>query len=536
MSMKYRWRTTPYHHQVAAVKQALRQLYKTGGFALLMEPRTGKTKVAIDLAGIMHQKGDVQRVLVVCPINVMDVWIREIRHHFPFKCRITVWDKLGRKELVLPRWNSTMEFVIVNYDAFSAPGRIRGREPDVELEDGTVVRGAIIRSNSRGGRYDMKKKLRQWQPQLMVLDESHRIKTPSSRKTRTLWSIAWLEKRTGETIALVPYRLALTGTVLTKKKRIFDIWTQWKFVNRFSPLVWDKRFGAPITLEEFKQGFAVWTRRRGFPQWLRNRPHAEERLRTMLHRESFAVTRDECFDLPARLDPVLIPVPLEESAPYYDKMAEEMVAYLTKKEFTWAKIPLVLRLRLSQLTSGIAKTEPTPQYPQGRLVRVGREKLRMLEDFAVDQFEADEKLVIGAQFRGDISSIRAMMRRLKVPCFELHGGVDRHERTRGITEFNKIDGAAVMLAQPAAASEGIDLRSASTLVWFSLTDSWVNYQQFEDRIALSGKACRYVYLLGQGTVDEVKYEGLQEDGDVARRITESPERLLRNFKNDEIYK
>jgi len=212
------------------------------------------------------------------------------------------------------------------------------------------------------------------------------------------------------------------------------------------------------------------------------------------------------------------------------------VVYLTDKEFTWAKIPLVLRLRLSQLTSGIAKTEPTKRFPNGRLVRIGREKLRYLEDFCLDQFEADEKIVIGAQFRGDITSIRQLMQKLKVPCFELHGKVDRHERTRGIAEFNKVSGAAVMLCQPAAASEGIDLRSASTLVWFSLTDSWVNYQQFEDRIALSGKACRYVYLLGEGTVDEVKYESLQQDGDVARRITESPERLLRNYRNESIYK
>jgi SNF2 family DNA or RNA helicase len=523
--MKYRWKTRPYRHQVAAVKAALPQLYETGGFGLLMEPRTGKTKVAIDLAAIMHQKGDVQRVLVVCPINVMDVWIREIQHHFPFKCRITVWDKKGRKEIDLPRWNSVLEFVIVNYDAFSAPGRIRKRTKE-----------GIIRSESRGGRYDMKRNLRKWQPQLMILDESHRIKTPSSVKTLTLWGIAWIERRNGKVEPLVPYRLAMTGTVLTKKKRIFDIWSQWKFVNRFSPLVWDDEFQMPITLEEFKGKYAYFTARSKYSVWRRNKPGAEERLRRMIHQESFAVTRDECFDLPTRLDPVLIPVPLEESAPYYDKMAEEMVAYLTEREFTWAKIPLVLRLRLSQITSGIAKTEPTPRYPEGRLVRIGKEKLRMLEDFAVDQFEADEKLVIGAQFRGDISSIKAMMKRLGVPCFELHGGVGRHERTRGIAEFNQIEGAAVMLAQPAAASEGIDLRTASTLIWFSLTDSWVNYRQFEDRIALSGKACRYVYLLAEGTVDELKYEGLQDDGDMARRITESPERLLRNFREEDIYK
>jgi SNF2 family DNA or RNA helicase len=513
---KYRWKTTPYRHQVAAVKEALPKLYETGAFALLMEPRTGKTKTALDLAGILHQRGDVQRVLIVCPINVMDVWVREIRHHFPFSCRITMWDKAGRKVLSLPHWSSNLvDFVLVNYDAFSAPGKIQSRDEY----------GGIKRSKSRGGRYDMKKAFKKWQPHLMILDESHRIKTPSSKKTTAIWSLAW----NGNNEPLVPFRLILTGTVLTKKKRIFDIYSQWKFLDRNSELVRGR------TLGDFKTEFSVWTKRNGYPQWLRNRPHAERRLRRLLHEQSFAITREECYDLPPRLDPVLIPVELEESAKYYDEMAAEMVAQLEGEEFTWAKIPLVQRLRLSQITSGIAKTEPTEQYPEGRLVRVGSEKLRMLEDLLYDQFEADEKVVIGAQYRGDIAGIQALITKMKIPQFAIHGGVSRDDRTLGIAEFAKVQGAAAMVCQPAAASEGIDLRSAATMVWFSLTDSWVHYQQFEDRIALSDRACRYIYLLAKGTIDEVKYESLQEDGDVARRITESPNILLRNFKKHDIY-
>jgi len=513
---KYKWRVRPYRHQVAAVKATLRKLYETGGYALLMEPRTGKTKVAIDTAAIMHRKGDVQRVLVICPINAMDVWISEIRKNCPYRFRITVWDKRGRKVFNLPAWNSILDFVIINYDAFGTPGRIRHRDD----------KGNIIRSRSRGGRYDMRREVRKWQPHLVVLDESHRIKTPSSKRTRTIWGIGWQDKLKPRphSIPLVPYRLILTGTVMTKKKRIFDIYSQWQFVNRQSPLVKGK------TLADFKNEFSVWTERRGYPQWLRNRPGAERRLRALLHRESFAVARSECYDLPARFNPVLIKVPLEESAKYYDEMAEEMVAKISEGEFTWAKIPLVQRLRLSQLTSGIAKTEPTPQYPEGRLVRIGKEKLKYLEDFLYDQFEAGEKVVIGAQFRGDISAIVALIRKLRVPCFEIHGGISRPERTMGIARFAQVEGAAAMICQPSAASEAIDLSSAATVVWYSLTDSWVHFQQFEDRIALSSRATRYVYLIAENTVDEIKYQSLMDDGDIARRITESPQLLLRNFK------
>lgn len=511
--MKYRWKTRPYRHQVAAVKQAIPQLRKTGGFALLMEPRTGKTKVAIDLASIFKMTGEVSRVVVIMPVGVMDVWIDEIRKHCPHRCRITVWDKKGRKVFDLPKWRSdVLDFVLVNYEAFSAPGAIRFRDDD----------GEIVRSRSRGGRFTIKKLILKWKPDMIILDESHRIKTPSSVKTRTIWSLAW-KGDTNE--PLCPMRLILTGTVMTKKKRVFDIWSQWRFVNRNSKLV------KGIPLKEFKEHYAIWTQRKGFNQWLRNRTDRVDKLRDRLHAEAFAVTRDECYDLPPRLDPVILPVELEESAKYYDQMAEEMVAMLESGEYTWAKIPLVQRLRLAQIACGIMRTEPTEEYPEGRLVRCGTEKLRVLEDYCFDQFEADEKVIIGARFRGDIGSIRKLMiEKMKVPVWELHGGISRVDRTKNITAFRRHQGAGVFLAQPSAGSLGIDLSTSSTLIWYSMIDSWVDFTQFEDRIALSGRANRFVYLLGKGTVDELQYEALREDGDMARVVTNSPHRLLRNFR------
>lgn len=490
-----------------------------------MAPRTGKTKTAIDIASIMHQKGDVNRVLVICPLSVIDVWVNEIRTHCPFRFRITVWDKDGRKELDLPPWGQDiLDWVIINYDAFSAPGAIIS----TSNQDGEKV---VKRSRSRGGRYEVMKLLKRWAPQLGILDESHRIKTPSARKTTAIWSVAWKDDE-----PLIPYRMILTGTVLTKKKRVFDIYSQWKYLNRKSKLLWIKegRTKRHITLKEFKEKYAVWTERNGYPQWLRNKTTEIEKLRRLLHKEAFAITREECYDLPPQYPDVLHFIPLVQSAPYYDQMAEEMVAMLESGEFTWAKIPLVQRLRLQQITSGIAKTEPTEQYPEGRLVRIGHEKITFLADLMEDFKENEEKVVIGARFHGDIQAIQDLCHRMKIQSFELSGRVKRNERTQNIADFQKYDGCAVFIAQPSAGALGIDLSSASTLIWYSLVDSWVDYTQFTDRVALSPVAVRVIYLLAEGTIDLLKYESLQEDGDVARRVTESPRRLLRNFKNETV--
>lgn len=483
-----------------------------------MEPRTGKTKVSIDFASIRHQQELVSRVLVVCPSAVMDVWVDEIETHCPFDHTITIWDRKGRKQIELPKFGrTTLDFVIINYDAFSTPGKATGTRED----------GSRVRSRKKGGRYDVIRALKSWAPHLIILDESHRIKSPSARKATALVSLG----------PIADYRIICTGTAVTKAKRTFDLYMQWRFLKPDSRLLYNFDTGGRHTSATFKDMYGRFIklpvnpgnpRGPSYPkfQGLRN----PKRLHRLVHAESFAVTRDECFDLPAAYPDQIIPVPLEETADVYDQMAEEMVAKIATGEYTEASIRLVQNLRFAQITSGLAKTEPTPNYPDGRTVRIGSEKLRVLDDLLEDWFDEDEKIVICARFRADIAHIAKLVSKYRVPAFTLYGGQTRTERTKAIRDFRLHQGAAGFIMNPQAGSMGIDLRTASTMVWYSLTQSFVDYSQARDRIALSGKANRYVFLLGEGTYDELQYESLQEDKDVVKMIHESPERLLRNFK------
>ena len=511
---KYRFKTKPYRHQYMALKKLMALEY---GGALLMEPRTGKTKVSIDFAAIRHQQGLVNRALIVCPSSIIDVWVDEITTHCPFKHTITVWDKKGRKSIALPRFGrDVLDFVIINYDAFSTPGKQTGRRDD----------NTIIRSKKRGGRYDVMRALKAWAPQLIVLDESHRIKSPSARKATALVRLG----------TVADYRLICTGTAVTKAKRVFDLYMQWKFLNPHSPLL-QSDYGVPHTSASFKDEYGRFIQLKVNPKDPRSRTYPAfkgvrnaRKLHKLVHSESFAVTRDECFDLPEAYPDQIIHVDLEESAPVYDQMAEEMVAKIKSGEYTEASIRLVQNLRLAQITSGIAKTEPSDAYPEGRVVRIGSEKLRALEDLLEDWFEEDEKVVICARFRPDIASIAKLCDKMKTNRFLLYGGQTRDERTAQRLGFRDHQGAGAFIMNPQAGSMGIDLRTASTMVWYSLTQSYVDYTQSRDRIALSGKANRYVFLQARGTYDELQYEALGEDRDVVKMIHESPDRLLRNFK------
>lgn len=463
-----------------------------------MAPRTGKTKAMIDYASIQFIKGRASRVVIFCPLSVIGVWETQIKEHCPFPYRITVWDKEARKKgVTLPGYGKdVIDFVLINYDALSTPGAVVKSD----------AYGNKIRSRRRGGRYDIIKAFQRWQPQIIALDESHRIKSPSAVKARSLHKLGQLAE----------YRVIMTGTVVTKKKRIFDVYSQWKFLN-------PDRFGH-MTFSEFKSEYGVWRDMGGWSKWIKNRH--EDDLHSQIHEDAFAISREECFDLPPRRTQV-IPIELNESAPYYDQMAKDMVARIQTGEITTASIALVQSLRLRQITSGIAKVDPTPEYPEGRLVRVGHEKLDAMREILSDLFEADEKVVVGALFKGDLAAIEKMCEELKVDSFVIKGGVKRRDRDRAIQDFRKHPGPACFIAQPQAAAEGIDLSTSSICIWFSLTPSYVSFTQFEDRIALSNRSTIFMYLIAKDTVDELLYETLQEDGDVAKAIMTSPERLLR---------
>lgn len=504
MTTTYKFKKRPYAHQVAALKKLMDNI-ANGVYAgaLLMEPRTGKTKVAVDFASMLHQAGKVNRVLVFCPVGVMGVWEEQIHDNCRFRRRVTIWDRQARKDVPLPSFGKdVLDFVVMNYDALSTPGRVRGKDKH----------GAILRSKSRGGRYDIKRQIKAWKPDLIILDESHRIKTPSAKKTFAILSLR----------DIPAYKLIMTGTIVTKSKRLFDVYTQYKFINdnRFI----DENTGKQMTFGTFKSRYGRWVDRGQWSKYLG--PQNLEDLHAKVHMDAFSITRDECYDLP-KMTPQIIHVDLEESAAVYDQMAEDMVARIHTGEITEASIQLVQRLRLQQITSGLGRTSPTLEHPEGRIVIIGSEKLRMLQSRLEDLMEADEKVVIGALFKPDLQRIEAMVRKLKVPIFVVKGGVKNADREYARTQFPKVDGGAVFLGQPAAAGEGIDLSCASIMQWYSLTPSWVNYRQFSDRIALSDKPTFHEYFLARGTVDELLYDVLQEDGDIGKAMITSPERLLR---------
>lgn len=504
--MRYKFKTRPYRHQLDAIRFAFKQFNRGLGVGLFMEPRTGKTKTTIDTASLLYLKKKVRKILIIAPNRVLGTWVQEFHTHCPLVHQVVVWDAKERRKGVIaqPPGYVDLQIVVTNFETFSTPGK-------------TLASGRRSRTT---GRFKNRSIIEKWlggEPALIVVDESHKLKNPSGKASNMIVGMR----------RFFSHQMILTGTPITKARRAADIYMQFRLISpdRFS------RWGA--TYEDFRLHTGKWIESNGFPQWVAPRQRGLEDLQRGIHQDAIVVKRDDCFDLPPVLPDRIIDVPLTTSAKHYDEMAAQFFTQLKDGEIAEATIPLVVTLRLAQITSGhVGIQEPHPTNPDkliSRPVKVGSEKLNALKELLEeDVIEKEEPVVIVARWKHDLNGIEALCKRLGIPYWSIRGGMTRDATDDALRLFKQHAGApCAMVVQPQAGGVGIDMRTASQMVWFSWDASYVNFTQMRDRIALAGRSNQHTYLIAPNTVDRLIYDTLLTDGDVARTILKRPESILR---------
>lgn len=507
--MRYPFKTKPFRHQVEGMRFAFSQFNKGLGAALLFEPRTGKTKTAIDIASALYLKRKVRKVLVITPNRVLGTWAREFHAHCPMVHEIIVWDAKERRKGVIrqPAGHLDLQIVVTNFETFGTPGKV-------------LPSGRRSRSTGRFKNRDYITKWIDGDDALIIVDESHKLKNPSGKSSNM---IVGMRK-------YFSHQLILTGTPITKARRAADIYMQWRLINpsRFS------EWGA--TYEDFRNHTGKWIDANGFPQWVGAKQRGIDDLQRGIHEDGLVIRRAECFDLPATLPDRIIPVPLTTSAKHYDEMAEDFLTKLENGEIAEASIPLVVGLRLSQITSGyVGVLKPHPTNPNKQISiahRVGDEKLKALVDLLREEtLEKEEPTIIVARWKHDLDAIQEACNSLKIPAVSIRGGMTRDATDDALRRFSQAHelygGAMAMIVQPQAGGVGLDMRVAGHTIWYSLTPSYVDYTQMKDRNALHPNAVQHTYLLAPGTIDDLLYETLQGDGEFSKAVLRRPEAILR---------
>lgn len=467
--MKYKFKEPPRPHQLPALKELLRR----GGGGLQVPKRYGKTKIAIDFVGAMAVLCNRPlEVLVLCPANVLSVWPVEIERH----CAVTwligedgeVGSGLSENHAEHVTWhivNFESSWKRVNLDPYNP--RSMSPMPRDELEGVDIV----------------------------IIDESHNIGNPTSVSCK----MAFLYCRAAQHVVF------MTGSMFERKPRY--VFGQFKC---YDVSVFGTNFGA------FKKQIEITDRNndkivRGYKNldWMMDKvkPHV--------------FITDKVPSQPPVHQVISYDMPTAERR-LYDEMEEESAIKVDGEYFT-AELILTKHLRLMQIIGGWMKTET------GKYRRLGKAHRDMFKLHLTDMASQDiKKIVIAARFVPEFHDIATVAHLVGYDVLFLNGGVPKGKpRQRRIDQFQSINRPTVIVCQPQTAAEGINLSAASNMIWYSLPESYVVYDQMCSRIELYAekRTLGYDYIMPNHSRAVVTYEALKEKQDVARFIVSDPKRV-----------
>ena len=471
--MKLKFLTTPYPHQLKAVKRAVKQ----GNHAFFFEPRCGKTKAALDAVAVQHHRGQVQRVIVIAPLIALDVWVREVQTHLSVSAKVM---QLGERPLY-HRVNGArpqLQILLINYDKFSR-------------------RGEIYKYKNR-----FLNMVEKWGPDLMILDESHRVKSAGAVRSQALWRMVHrLREKRGDK----PWVYLLTGT--PHPKSYLDIFSQFRIMD-------DSLFGTnKLDFEDqyIIRGFGA---RRFSVVGYRNKPEMLTKIRahaTIVSQTQANLKGKEFFN------PLHVELPTAARRAY-NELAQELIAQING-EIVEASNPAVKRLRLLQITGGFL-TDHT---------LVHRAKVEAAHDWLTDLVQQGEHVVVYARYLGEVEQMDEVCRKLGFHTQVIRGGVSRAARGQAIAKFQRATTSPhALVFQVEAGALAIELTNAAEVLFYSLPDSWESFYQATQRVQgpKQTRPVRHSFILAKNTVDQGVLDALRGKKDLHKELLRNPESFL----------
>lgn len=439
-------------------KEAFKRGLFKRSYGLFMHQGTGKTMVAIALAGHRHINYGMTKMLVVCPLTVISEWERQFKEMATFDCKIyydvnTINDDYKGLKVLVVGYRNVWEH----------------RKKNKTLKDGNVVEVK---------QWIPKKAIMKWAPEMVICDESHKIKGRNSIQSKAMAKISKVSK----------YRMILTGTPVANGPD--DLFSQFRFLN---PNV----FGTSFTY--FRNEFCKMGGFQG-KKIMGLLKEKEKDFINLVYNNAYRVSKEEAI---VHLPPVFennVFTTLEKKAQkYYDEMKKESIVILEDDVVT-APIVLTQIIRLQQITGGFLKGEE-------KTTQVSKAKINALKETIQDLLEEkkDRKIAIFARFSGEIKIISELLTKMKLSHTKLEGSTKRSARPGIIFDFqNKVD-PRVLVIQISTGGEGITLTKADTIIFYSLDFSLISHEQAKARIHRMGQnsySVNYVYIIIKNTIDE----------------------------------
>lgn len=496
---------------------------------------THNTATVVDYASLLALQEQVARVLVIAPLAAVDQWaLQAPRWASP---QVNVWaealggsvtqklEALQARGGLIPKtctggYGPKKAFLGQNmhgHRSIAVGARVDGQEvpsdeiwptglgrfnhgdmPLLQIEALNI--DVLSQRRAEGSRTTADRTLdaiRKFGPHLVVIDESHLIKSVSSNVSRLAARIGRQSQR----------RIILTGTVMPKNP--LDVFAQWRFLD---PKAFGRN-GKDATFTEFKNEYAVMGGFMGYEvKGFRNLDHMQK----VMGQRAAVALKAEALDLPKTTD-VVVPVHLstaEERA--YEAMKKRLQAALLSGRSSTAMGRLAQMMRLRQITAGHLPDD------DGNVEVIGKSKAKTVASIVNDTLDGETRIVVFAVFRREIEQIRQEIARKDTVVLTITGDTDPEDRLAMRRRFGSDDPQRIVLvAQIQTLSLAVnELVTASNAVFASLStkrDEWV---QARDRLNRLGqmRPCTFWYALAPGTVDEVQYKVYEDRSNLERSV------------------
>ena len=468
----YKFKTKPFEHQ----KDALKKCWNKKAFAIFAEMGTGKTKIALDNACILYNKGQIDRLLVVAPKGTYMNWVdQEIPVHVPdyiekdvlaWKPNITEKYELQLKAIRNPE-NFKLKIFVMNVESLST-------------KKGCYYAKLFLSSKA-----------------MMIIDESTTIKNPQAKRTK---NILELSKE-------APYKRILTGSPVTQSP--MDLWSQMDFLE--PEILGQQSFYA------FRTKYAVLITASAaggthkFQKIVKFKNLKE--LGKLVSPHSYRILKKDCLDLPDKIFTKRIIELSDEQKKAYSEMKTSAITILKGEPATAVNV-LTQLIKLHQITCGHMKTD------SGDIINLKNSRLDELMQILG---ETTGKAIIWANYIHDINTIESAIKKefgLDSYC-TYYGATKQEDRQACINKFqDETNPVRFFIGNTQTGGYGITLTQASTVIYYSNNYDLEKRIQSEDRAHRIGQKnpVLYIDLVAKQTVDEKIIQALRNKVNIASEI------------------
>jgi len=457
--MELTYKIKPWSHQ----KETIERCEDKNAFAIFHEVGTGKTATMINIMRQkFYQNGRMLKVLIVCPLVVCENWRREIVLHAAENLSKGVLVATGNdKEKIKTFENDFKSIFITNIDSLARP----------------LVWEAI--------------KKRDWE--MLILDESHQAKTPSAKRTKKIIALSRKTK----------YRFLMTGTPAPNS--LLDLWSQFMILS--PGILGDDYFS--FRNRWFMDENKNWKGKKSFPKWV-IKPGSQDKVDRLINPHCSKVKKKDVLDLPPLVFSNRFVELTGQQKQHYQDMERDFITYINDKACV-AELAMTKLQRLQQILCGIVKTE------DGKIHKIPCAKKVAIEEL-LESITTSDKVIIWTNFIDTYTDLFEICKKLKIKYNSIVGKQSNEVRQRNIDLFSEDEEYRVMIANQQAGGIGINLVSASYMIYYGKTFNSVHDIQSEGR-AYRGGSERHskitrIDLITKGTVDEQVTTALREKAEL----------------------